>query len=120
MTKRRDIKQRDIYMVDLSVDSIEHEQGRTRPCIVVSNNIRNESSSNVFVFPITHSIKKFQPCHYKLYKDNYSFFTYKENTVLCEEGRSISKSRLERKLGSISYEDLNEILKAKEFVFIEK
>jgi hypothetical protein len=42
------------------------------------------------------------------------------NTVLCEEGRSISKKRLERKLGSIELRDLLEILKIKEYIFIEK
>ena len=42
--------------------------------------------------------------------EKYDFFTYKENTVLCEEGRSISKKRLERKLGSISLNDLLEYI----------
>lgn len=91
MKKNRNIKQGEVYMVNLS-DSIEHEQSGVRPCVVISVNARNESSDNVFIFPITHSTKKKnQPCHYKLYKESYPFFTYKENTVLCEEGRSISK-----------------------------
>ena len=53
-------------------------------------------------------------------KEQYDFFSYKVNTVLCEEGRSISKKRLERKLGSIELKDLLEILKIKEYIFIEK
>lgn len=121
MTKKREIKQGDIFMVDLSFGSIDHEQRGLRPCVVMSTDIRNENSSNIFIFPITHSTnKKYQPCHYKLYKEDYPFFTYRENTVLCEEGRSISKSRLERKLGSIMDKDLYKILEVKEYIFIEK
>ena len=118
--KKREIHQGDIYMVNLSTDSIDHEQAGIRPCCIVSCDNRNEKSSNVFIFPITHAIKKKQPCHYRLYKKQYDFFSYDVNTVLCEEGRSISKKRLERKLGSIDLRDLLEILKIKEYIFIEK
>ena len=119
MAKKKEVKQGDVWMVDLPKGE-DSEQQNVRPCLVMSVNIRNESSPNVFVFPITHAKKKKQPCHYVLYKENYPFFTYKENTVLCEEGRSISKNRLERMLGKIFYKDIIEILKCKEFVFVEK
>ena len=120
MGAKREVHQGDVFMVNLSNDSIDHEQNNVRPCIIASCDIRNSKSDNIFIFPITHAKKKKQPCHYKLYKDQYNFFTYKENTVLCEEGRSISKKRLERKLGSILLNDLLEILKIKEYIFIEK
>ena len=114
------IKQGEVWMCNLSKDTIEHEQKGVRPCLVISVDVRNSNSSNVFIFPITHAKKKEQPCHYKLYKQNYPFFHYKENIVLCEEGRSISKNRLQRKIGIIFSEDINNILKCKEYVFIEK
>lgn len=118
--KIKEIKQGDIFMCNFSNGSIGNEQKGIRPIVVISANIRNDNSDNVFVFPITHARKKPQPCHYKLYKIDYPFFTYKENTILCEEGRSISKYRLERKLGSISEKDIENILICKEFVFVEK
>lgn len=117
--KKKEIKQGEVWMCNLPKGE-DCEQMGVRPCLVMSLDVRNETSSNVFVFPITHAKKKDQPCHYTLYKENYPFFTYKENTVLCEEGRSISKQRLERRLGCIFAKDLIEILKCKEFVFIEK
>lgn len=117
---KKEITQGEIYMVNLSKDSIDHEQNGARPCLVISANIRNKKSSNIFIFPITHADKKSQPCHYKLYKKDYDFFNYDEQIVLCEEGRSISKKRLERLLGNISQEDLENILLCKEYVFIEK
>lgn len=120
MSIKKEICQGDVFMVNFSNDSIGHETNKVRPCLISSCNARNKKSDNIFVFPITHANKKKQPCHYKLYKKEYDFFIYDINTVLCEEGRSISKKRLERKLGSISLKDLLEILKIKEYVFIEK
>lgn len=119
MLKNKEIKQGDVYFVDIG-DGVGSEQSKSRPCIIISADIRNESSNNVFVFPITHVRKKTQPCHYILYKSYYPFFKYKENTVLCEEGFSASKKRLQRYLGSICSNDIEEILKAKEYVFIKK
>ena len=119
MSKKKEVKQGEVWMCNLPKGE-DSEQQNIRPCLISSVNIRNESSPNVFIFPITHAKKKDQPCHYKLYKENYPFFTYKENTVLCEEGRSISKNRLERCIGTIFAKDIIEILKCKEFVFIEK
>ncbi len=118
MKKKRDISQGDIYMVNL--DGIDSEQKNVRPVVIMSANIRNEKSPNLFIFPITHAMKKQQPCHYILNKDKYDFFVYTKNIVLCEEGRSISKKRLERYLGTIDEYDIEEILKIKEYVFIEK
>lgn len=118
MAKR--VKQGDVYMVDLSIDSIGHEQKGVRPCLAVSVDSRNYTSPNIFIFPITHAKKKYQPCHYPLLKKDYPFFNYNTQYVICEEGRSISKQRLERFIGHISDGDLNKILECKEYIFIDK
>ena len=115
-------------MCNLSKDTIEHEQKGVRPCLVISVDVRNSNSSNVFIFPITHAKKK----EHNVFQEGYDTYIavscifnemlvhYKENIVLCEEGRSISKNRLQRKIGIIFSEDINNILKCKEYVFIEK
>jgi mRNA interferase MazF len=118
--RQRIVRQGDIFMCNLTLDSIDSEQSGTRPVLVVSVDARNETSQNVFIFPITHAQKKVQPCHYILLKSDYPFLTYDRQIVLCEEGRSISKRRLERFLGKISNEDIGSILKCKEYVFVAK
>lgn len=118
--KLRKINQGDIFMCNLSVDAIESEQTGVHPVLIASADIRNKRSKNVFVFPITHADKKYQPCHYDLKCADYPFFTYDKQIVLCEEGRSVSKNRLEDYLGKISLGDMNEILKCKEYVFVAK
>lgn len=120
MSKKLIVRQGSIWMADLTKGTIESEQGRVRPVLVISANIRNDNSPNVFIFPLTHSKKRSQPCHFVLFKSDYPFLTYEQNIVLCEEGRSISKSRLERKLGEIMSVDIENILQIKEYVFVEK
>lgn len=116
MVKKRRIKQRQIYMCDLG-ESVGSEQSGSHPVLIASCNVRNDTSANVFVFPLTHAIKKSQPTHYALYKQEYPFLAYEKSIIQCEEGRSISKSRLKRCLGEISEEDFEEIMRFKEFIF---
>lgn len=120
MGRKRIVRQGDVFMCDLSVDAIDNEQNGIRPVLVISVDARNETSHNVFIFPITHAQKKVQPCHHVLLNSDYPFFTYPRQVVLCEEGRSVSKKRLERFLGRITEEDIGSILKCKEYVFVDK
>ena len=119
MSKRK-IIQGEVYMCNLSIDTIDSEQCNVRPVLIASVNVRNNTSPNVFIFPMTHARKKEQPCHYLLSQEKYPFLTFKQQIVLCEEGRSVSKKRLERYMGRIDNEDLKNILSCKEYVFIEK
>ncbi len=118
MKKNKEIHQGDVYMVEL--DGIDSEQQNVHPVIVVSNDILNKSSRNIVIFPITHQNKKSMPFHYVLNKENYPFFTYRRNIVQPECVRHISKNRLQRYIGTIFAKDLVEILKCKEYIFIEK
>jgi mRNA-degrading endonuclease toxin of MazEF toxin-antitoxin module len=118
--KKREIKQGEIYFCNLDGDTIDNEMMGTHPVLIASLGLRNDTSPNVFVFPITHSAnKKIQPTHYILYKSKYPEFSYEKNTVLCEDGRSISRKRLERFVLKIDDEDFQNILKCKEYVFKE-
>lgn len=58
---QRRIKQREIYMCDLTKDSIDSEQSGCHPVLIAACDIRNNSSNNVVVFPLTHAIKKVNP-----------------------------------------------------------
>ena len=64
---QRKVKQKEIYMCDLTLDSVDSEQKGIHPVLVYSCDIRNNSSSNVNIFPLTHAFKKSQPTHYILY-----------------------------------------------------
>lgn len=109
--RKREIKQGEIYMINLDKDSVDSEQSKIRPCLVVSTTSLNSNRSNVIIVPITGSTqKKDMINHYCLFKDKYDWFTRKNNIVLLECVRDISVSRLERFVGEIDKIDLDRIL----------
>lgn len=117
--KRKDIKQGDIYIANF--DGIENEEQGIRPCVCLSCNTLTRNRKNVIIAPITSSTtKKNMINHYILSKKDYPFFKYNKNTILLECIRDISKTRLERSIGQIKEEDLNNILETIMYDFIEK
>lgn len=104
----KEIKQREIYMCNLS--GIDTEYQGIHPCLVLSVDIANQNNTKVIIVPITHQDKKRQPTHYYLYKSKYNYLLYEKNTVLCEEIQKVSNRRLQNKLGQISWNDLYYIL----------
>ena len=103
------IKQGDIYICDLGY-CVGSEQRGERPCLVVSNDILNITSSTVVVIPITSKAKKILPTHFILTQDKYPFLFYNDNTLLCECIRSVSTIRLHKHIGAIHQKDLQSIL----------
>lgn len=116
--KEKEIKQRMIFMCDLPIGKYSEFSG-LHPCVIASVDIRNDNSPNLYVFPITHAKRKWQPTHYELLKIDYPFFKYASNIVLCESGREISRSRLQSYIGEINEEDFFGILKVNEYVYKE-
>lgn len=115
---KKEIKQRMIFMCDLPIGDGSEFSG-LHPVLIGSVDLRNKNSPNIYIFPITHAIKKYQPTHVKLYKVDYDFLKY-ESTILCESGREISRNRLQRFVGEISKEDFKKVLECKEYIFKEK
>lgn len=119
MKKSRQIKQGDIFMINL--DGIDSEEKGIRPCICLSCDILTNNRKNVIIAPITSSeSKKKMLNHYELMKEKYDFFSYDRNTVLLECLRDVSKKRLERQLGTVDKEDLMKILYLLQYNFQEK
>ena len=117
--KKNNIKQGDVYMVNL-FDSIDSEEKGSRPCICLSNKRLIENSGNIIVAPITSSLrKKYMINHYELDKDVYDFLKYSKNIVLLENIRDLSLNRLQRFLGHINDDDLYNIIELIKFDFIE-
>lgn len=114
---KREIYQGQIYICDLGNDNVGSEQSGERPCLVIQNNILNYTSNIIIVIPITSKRKKYLPTHYILTNNKYPFLNFNENTVLCECIRSISKKRLGKLVGQIDVEDLNNILRTKEYAY---
>ena len=81
--------------------SMEHEQGGTRPCLIISNNKFNLSSADlVIIAPIT-SRKKNIISHVAINPPEGGLA--KPSFIMCEQLRTITKERLTNNaLGNIS------------------
>lgn len=76
-----------------------HEQGGDRPCLVVSNNMLNQSPSLlVTVLPITRKERPL-PTRIEIVPPNGG--CTERSFIICEQIRTVSKDRLRRRCGDI-------------------
>jgi len=99
------IKRGDIYLASLD-PVIGNEISKTRPVIVVSNDINNEYSSTVTILPVTSAnLDKIYPFEVILLKGEGNLS--KNSKVKANQIRTIDKTRLIKFLGEI--QDMTEI-----------
>ncbi len=97
----------EIWLANLSPTAGREKSG-TRPCLIVSVDVFNHGPAElVIVVPLTSRHKSI-PLHVRVQKgegnlDNLSY-------AKPEDIRSVSKSRLTRKIGSVNANMLNEVL----------
>jgi mRNA interferase MazF len=82
---------------------------KERPCVIVSTNSINFYASVVIVCPITDAYGKDSPIHVPIPETEGGLT--KKSIVHCGQIRAIDKTRLEKKLGNLSDDTMNEITK---------
>ena len=86
-------KRGEIYYADLGNDGIGSEQNGMRPVLVIQNNIGNRYSPTVIVACITSKIFKNEiPTHVR----------WEQSLILCEQIKTIDKSRLRDRVGTLT------------------
>lgn len=109
------MRQGDICIVRLD-PVVGHEQAKTRPCVVVQCNTLNLFLNTVIVAPITSTIpEKMYPNIVSLDKEISSL--KKDGVVKIEQLRCIDKSRIQKRVGSITQKKIEEIKSALRAVF---
>ena len=93
----QEIKRGDIYYAHLN-PIIGSEQGSTRPCLVIQNNLGNQHSPTVVIVPLTSSKKAFLPTHVRIVRAG---TLVSDSTALCEHVRTIDRKRLNGYIGRI-------------------
>lgn len=102
------INRGDLYYADLS-PVVGSEQGGLRPVVIIQNDIGNRHAPTVIVAPITsRTTKKPLPTHIAFCGCGLS----KDSVMLMEQIRTIDKSRLKQKMGSLPPEKLEAVDKA--------
>lgn len=103
------IKRGDIYWIRL--DPTEgFEIGKTRPAVVISNDINNEFADTITVLPVTSSVGKVYPFEVFLEKGIGNISS--DSKVKTNQIRTVDKKRLKERIGKIPEAILNEIEKA--------
>ena len=99
----------DIYYADME-PHIGSEQGGTRPVVVLQNDVGNRYAPTLIVATVTSRTekKKYQPTHV-LIAHNTAF--EKPSVVQLEQNFTIDKSRIQRFLGWITQNEMQEIEK---------
>lgn len=100
---RINIKRGDIFWVDLD-PAKDTEIQKTRPCVIISHNTMNEQFTRVIVAPITSNVKKVYSFDHKL-KEN----SLIQGKVLLHQIRTVDKSRIGKKITSLSLSEMHEI-----------
>jgi mRNA interferase MazF len=112
-----EVKRGEIYFADLGENNLGSEQSGTRPVLIIQNNIGNRFSPTVIVACITSKMYKNDiPTHVRLFKDSYqpteaadgeSYSTLtSDSLVLCEQLKTIDKSRLRTRVAALNGYDL--------------
>ncbi|HVP49482.1 MAG TPA: type II toxin-antitoxin system PemK/MazF family toxin [Bryobacteraceae bacterium] len=90
-------------VLNINLDpTVGHEQAKTRPCVVIQNDVGNQYSPTTIVAVITgaENIKKAFPIHVPIPKGEGGLT--KESVVLCSQIRTVDEIRFGKILGQLN------------------
>lgn len=96
----------EIYMVAFD-PVVGSETGKTRPAVVVQNELANRSSPTVTVVPLSSQLARVFPFQVRLAAGEGGL--EHESKALCEQIRTVSRDRLRRRLGKLPVQRMDEI-----------
>jgi mRNA interferase MazF len=97
-------------IVEVDLDPVVgHEQGHSRPCVVVQNDISNRFASTTIVVPLTssRSVHHSSPIYVHAAKGDGGL--KKDSLVLCDQIRTVDRQRFGRVIGVLSAATMNDV-----------
>lgn len=101
----------DVFLVNLD-PVVGSEVGKTRPAIVLQNEMANRTSPTVTVLPLSTQVERVFPFQVLIPAGEGGL--PRDSKALCEQIRTLSIRRLAQRLGSLPPERLEEIRTALE------
>lgn len=105
----KNLKRGEIYFANLN-PTIGKEISKTRPVLIISNDINNTYSDLITIVPITSQTENIYPYEVSITKEESGLD--KHSKIKCNQIRTIDKIRLTKKTGSISKDKINQIERA--------
>lgn len=96
------IQRGDKVLVNLD-PSTGSEQGKTRPCIIVQNDIGNKFAPTTIIVPLTTNTSKLYPT---------DVIIENNSRADCAQVRTIDKARIIKKIGKINSQELEMLNKS--------
>ncbi|MGM0511001.1 MAG: type II toxin-antitoxin system PemK/MazF family toxin [Thermoplasmatota archaeon] len=105
-----EVKRGYIVLVDLDPTK-GSEQGKTRPALVIQNDIGNKYSPTTIVAPLTSSYQKIYPMNVEVKSDDTNL--QKDSVILLNQIVTVDiEARIIKKLGTLSKSKMKEVDKA--------
>lgn len=89
----------DIFLTQLD-PVVGSEEGKTRPCLVIQNDVGNKFSPTTIITPFTKQQKRALPIILKFNSSETSFKV--DSYLLLDQIRTVDKSRLIKKVGQLT------------------
>lgn len=110
MEKMQQVKRGEIYFADLN-PVVGSEQGGLRPVVVIQNDIGNLHSPTVIVAAVTSRHSKHDlPTHIEIASELCGLA--KDSVILLEQVRTVDKTRLRSRMGSVPSDVMGKIDRA--------
>lgn len=103
------IERGDVVAVNLD-PVVGSEVGKTRPAVVLQNELANRSSPTITVLPVTSRLGRVYPFQVRLPAGEGGL--RRESKVLCEQIRTVARERIGERLGRLPDDRLDEIRSA--------
>ena len=103
-----EIKRGEIWLINLD-PTVGHEIKKTRPALIIQNNIGNKYSTTTIIAPLT-SQKTNRVYPYEVLIQNKGLAC--ESKILLNHVRAIDKQRILKKLGFLNEEQMNQVNEA--------
>jgi mRNA interferase MazF len=104
------IKRGEIYLAALD-PALGREISKTRPVVIVSNDKNNEFSGTVTILPLTSkNLRKVYP--FEVFLSRGSANVPKDSKIKADQIRTLDKSRVVKRIGTLDKKDLVAIDKA--------
>ena len=100
----------DVVLVDLT-GAQGSEQGKTRVCVVIQNDVGNKYSPTTIIVPLTSQLKHLSMPTHALIRRSEGNGLMKDSMALCEQVRAVDKTRILKTYSNIG-NDISVVFKA--------